>query len=760
MKIKKIKRRLAVLLCVCLLAGSTPAAVMADVQDFLVVGGTNLSADGYWTTTAEGRLVSSTENDPWNVSYDHSEKKLTLRDATIKGTSGTVADASSYNGAGIHANGNLTIEVSNTSSTSKSTVTGVVKALGGSAGISCGGVLTIQTPSADTSADSGKLEVFSDPASTAGSGVSSIGDMSISGNIELTTTGYASGNATGITSSSKLFIAGNAKVTATANEATASTGIRASTSIDISGSANVKAESLGSTGGTDAGSFGMRLTATSPDLENIIKISTSGTVDAIAGDFSNGNSRGLDARVVQISSGTVNATGGAAANSYGIYGTEDITISNSTITASGASQAMNRAPGLGNFTAAVVTASRNSSGSSPETYSPDQIANYKYLHITKGTAPAIVTKPEDLTTASIGELYSFQLEAEDNLLPITWSLSSGSLPSGLTLYPATGLISGTPTVSGSHSFSVSATNAAGECNPVDLELEVYQAPDFTLHPENQKVKEGKTATFTVNVNGYPTPVLQWQVSEDNGKSWTNILGATDKRYEVSSATFDQNGFQYRCVAKNDATEEDFRSEEAILTVEAQAVTIELPFNKEVLQGGDIAPTAETFQLQVHIPEGASMDIEGNTIATNGVESYSGILTLTTTLTDFYRYFADGIYISEKNGEAPHWTYDDAVWVATVEVNQDGQVINYSVRPYDNTIDPGEIMTFINTYTHNFGQDQDSSSNDEKSSKSQTTSDASAETGDTSIPIWILALALLASAAAMLKLLVERRAGRR
>lgn len=39
----------------------------------------------------------------------------------------------------------------------------------------------------------------------------------------------------------------------------------------------------------------------------------------------------------------------------------------------------------------------------------------------------------------------------------TWSVSSGTLPAGVTLNPATGVLSGTPTASGSYSFTVRAT---------------------------------------------------------------------------------------------------------------------------------------------------------------------------------------------------------------------------------------------------------------------------------------------------------------
>ena len=72
-------------------------------------------------------------------------------------------------------------------------------------------------------------------------------------------------------------------------------------------------------------------------------------------------------------------------------------------------------------------------------------------------APTITTT--SLPNGTAGTAYSQTLAATGDT-PITWSVESGTLPAGLSL-AATGTISGTPTAAGASTFTVKATNAAG-----------------------------------------------------------------------------------------------------------------------------------------------------------------------------------------------------------------------------------------------------------------------------------------------------------
>lgn len=79
------------------------------------------------------------------------------------------------------------------------------------------------------------------------------------------------------------------------------------------------------------------------------------------------------------------------------------------------------------------------------------------LSITISAAPLSVVTTS-LPTAVDGSAYSATLQAAGGVSPYTWAVTTGSLPAGLTLNGSTGVISGTPTSSGS-TFTVTVTDS-------------------------------------------------------------------------------------------------------------------------------------------------------------------------------------------------------------------------------------------------------------------------------------------------------------
>ena len=85
------------------------------------------------------------------------------------------------------------------------------------------------------------------------------------------------------------------------------------------------------------------------------------------------------------------------------------------------------------------------------------------LSITIVSAPAdLVITTTTLPGGTVGTAYSQTLAATGGITPYSWSISSGTLPAGLSIGSSTGLISGTPTTPGTSNFTVRVHGLAGD----------------------------------------------------------------------------------------------------------------------------------------------------------------------------------------------------------------------------------------------------------------------------------------------------------
>jgi hypothetical protein len=124
--------------------------------------------------------------------------------------------------------------------------------------------------------------------------------------------------------------------------------------------------------------------------------------------------------------------------------------------------------------------------------------------------PIITVNPATLPNGAVGTAYNQTVSASGGTSPYVFSLSSGTLPSGLSLNGATGAITGTPTAAGTFTFTITATDATGcfgsrlysvsiastGCPVITLSPTTLP-PGTTLFPYAQQITaSGGTAPYT------------------------------------------------------------------------------------------------------------------------------------------------------------------------------------------------------------------------------------------------------------------------
>ena len=105
------------------------------------------------------------------------------------------------------------------------------------------------------------------------------------------------------------------------------------------------------------------------------------------------------------------------------------------------------------------------------------------------------TVPDAMATVPYGPVTFSQTGAG---APVTWSISSGTPPAGITISPTTGVLSGTASAPGTFTFIVTAATAAGCTGSVSITLTVQtgpnQAPSFTVGPNQTVLEDGPAQT--------------------------------------------------------------------------------------------------------------------------------------------------------------------------------------------------------------------------------------------------------------------------
>src|SRR5205823_14636110 len=158
----------------------------------------------------------------------------------------------------------------------------------------------------------------------------------------------------------------------------------------------------------------------------------------------------------------------------------------------------------------------NFSVKASDTSSPVQTATASASISLTAQVPTLTITSSSLPSGTSGTAYSTSLQAIGGTPGYTWQISSGNLPAGLSLAATTGVISGTPTASGTSSFTATVTDNGNPAQTQSANLSVTVV----------------AATQTASPTG---PGTFWYIRPDGGTRYSNNVttGQCDGKADVA-----------------------------------------------------------------------------------------------------------------------------------------------------------------------------------------------------------------------------------
>uniref|UniRef100_UPI0005A9F5A7 autotransporter family protein n=1 Tax=Aeromonas popoffii TaxID=70856 RepID=UPI0005A9F5A7 len=312
---------------------------------------------------------------------------------------------------------------------------------------------------------------------------------------------------------------------------------------------------------------------------------------------------------------TLNISGGAA-SSVAVASA----ASHGTASASGTSITYTPTAGFSGADSFTYTATNASGTSSPAT-----------VTITV-SAPSISLSPTTLGNGSVGTGYSETLSASGGTAPYTYAITAGALPAGLSLNTSTGVISGTPSASGTSNLSVTATDANSASGVQAYTLTIgAQAP--VANAVSATVAANSSANpITLNISGAASSVAVASAASHG----TASASGTSITYSPTAGFSGADSFTYT------ATNASGTSSPATVTITVSAPSITL--SPGSLSNGSVG-TGYSATLSVSsgaapysysisngsLPEGLSLNSASGLVS--GTPSTTGTSNLTITVTD-------------------------------------------------------------------------------------------------------------------------------
>jgi len=198
---------------------------------------------------------------------------------------------------------------------------------------------------------------------------------------------------------------------------------------------------------------------------------------------------------------------------------------------------------------------------------PQQTDN-QALSITVNPATLDITTTS-LVSGKVGTAYNQPVSAIGGTTPYTWSISSGSLPPGLSINASTGTISGTPTTAGTFEFTVQAADAGSQTAEKSFTIFIHPEGLFITTNSLAGGQIGQAYDQPVSATGGTTPYA-WSVSSGSLPPGLSINASTGK-ISGTPTTVGTFNFTVRVADAGDPQQTD--SQALSITVNPAALTI-------------------------------------------------------------------------------------------------------------------------------------------------------------------------------------------
>ncbi|MCR4536819.1 putative Ig domain-containing protein [Pseudomonas sp. 18.1.10] len=311
---------------------------------------------------------------------------------------------------------------------------------------------------------------------------------------------------------------------------------------------------------------------------------------------------------------TLNLSGGAA-TSVAVASA----ASHGTATASGTSITYTPTAGYSGADSFTYTATNASGTSSPAT-----------ITLTVNP-PTIAVGPTTLPSGTVSTVYSQALTASNGTAPYTYAITSGSVPTGLSL-SASGTLSGTPSAAGTFNFTVTATDANSATGARAYSMTISTAPPIAGAVSAMVAANSSANPITLSLSGGAATSVAVASAASHG---TATASGTSITYTPTAGYSGADSFTYT------ATNASGTSSPATVTLTVSAPTIAVgpttfasgtvstAYSQTITGNGGTAPYTYVI-TSGSLPTGLSLSASGTL---SGTPSAAGTFNFTVTVTD-------------------------------------------------------------------------------------------------------------------------------